>query len=285
MNHKALFTLHDRKGQKSMNIFISSDIEGTCGVSDWCEAGSGDKDGFAMFREQMSFEVAAACRAAINAGAARVLVKDAHDTARNIDPAVLPEEVQINRGWSGDVYNMMSGMQRGDWDAVAFTGYHAAACSAGNPLSHTMSTSVDEIEINGMRASEFTINAYMAGYHRIPVCFVSGDTALCESARRMIPEIAVVPVSRGDGASSTSLHPALAVKRIESIFFEQLDSGRYQSCMVQMPESFEIVVRYQTHAAAYRASFYPDVTQLDEKTIRYTCADYMDAMRLFVFIL
>ena len=40
----------------------------------------------------------------------RQLVKDAHDSARNIDPSVLPEEVQINRGWAGDVYSMMSGI-------------------------------------------------------------------------------------------------------------------------------------------------------------------------------
>ena len=63
------------------------------------------------------------------------------------------------------VYSMMSGIQHGDWDAAVFTGYHAAACCDGNPLSHTMNTSVDYVEINGVRASEFTLNAYMAGYH------------------------------------------------------------------------------------------------------------------------
>lgn len=68
---------------------------------------------------------------------------------------------------------MMSGIQHGDWDAAVFTGYHAAACCDGNPLSHTMNTSVDYVEINGVRASEFTLNAYMAGYHGVPgvLCF------------------------------------------------------------------------------------------------------------------
>ena len=51
------------------------------------------------FREQMSREVAAACRGALAGGADDVLVKDAHDYARNIDPTVLPEEVKILRGW------------------------------------------------------------------------------------------------------------------------------------------------------------------------------------------
>lgn len=181
-----------------MNLFISSDIEGTCGIAAWSETEPGRPDGdYAYFKQQMSREVAAACRGALAAGGERILVKDAHDSARNIDPSVLPEEVQINRGWAGDVYSMMSGIQHGDWDAAVFTGYHAAACCDGNPLSHTMNTSVDYVEINGVRASEFTLNAYMAGYHGVPVCFVSGDAALCDSARRMIPDIATVPVNKG----------------------------------------------------------------------------------------
>ena len=104
-----------------MNLFISSDIEGTCGIAAWSETEPGRPDGdYAYFKQQMSREVAAACRGALAAGGERILVKDAHDSARNIDPSVLPEEVQINRGWAGDVYSMMSGIQHGDWDAVQF---------------------------------------------------------------------------------------------------------------------------------------------------------------------
>ena len=69
-------------------IFISSDIEGTTGIVDWNETELKEKDGD-YFREQMSREVAAACRGALSAGADEVFVKDAHDYARNIDPMAL----------------------------------------------------------------------------------------------------------------------------------------------------------------------------------------------------
>ena len=269
-----------------MNVFISADIEGTCGIAAWSETEPGKPDGdYNYFKAQMSEEVAAACRGAVSAGAARILVKDAHDSARNINPVALPQEAQINRGWSGDVYSMMSGIQRGEWDAVVFTGYHAAASSTGNPLSHTMNTRVDFIEINGVRASEFTLNAYMAGYHGVPVCFLSGDAAVCEAARRMIPAIAVVPVNKGDGNSATSLHPDVAVRRIEETLHNQLDSERYLECLVDMPREFDIRIRYKEHRDAYRNSFYPGVAQLDEKTLHFVCEDYMDALRLFQFVL
>ena len=51
----------------------------------------------------------------------------------------------------------------------------------------------------------------------------------------MIPDIATVPVNKGDGNAATSLHPALAVKRIEETLRAQLESGAYRTCIVPMP--------------------------------------------------
>ena len=61
----------------------------------------------------------------------------------------------------------------------------------------------------------------------------------------MIPDIATVPVNKGDGNSATSLHPALAVKRIEETLRAQLESGAYRTCIVPMPPKFEIIIRYK----------------------------------------
>lgn len=85
-----------------MNLFISSDIEGTCGIAAWSETEPGRPDGdYAYFKQQMSREVAAACRGALAAGGERILVKDAHDSARNIDPSVLPRRGADQPGLGG----------------------------------------------------------------------------------------------------------------------------------------------------------------------------------------
>ena len=265
-----------------MDIYISADIEGVCGVCAWAET-EGESEAFAAARARMTAEVAAACSGALEAGAARILVKDAHDTGRNIDPAALPEEAQLNRGWAGDPYCMVSGLERGDWDACVFLGYHAAAGTAGSPLAHTMATKVDYIEVNGQRVSEFTINAYTAGMLGVPVAFVSGDAAVCEQARRLVPGIAAVPTQKGDDASVTCLQPALAQRRIREVLAAQLDSGRYRDCLVALPSKFEIFLRYKEHTDARKASYFPGAELVEDKTVAFTCTDWMDALRLFLF--
>ena len=62
-------------------------------------------------------------------------------------------------GWTGDPLSMMSGLDGGDFGAVLFTGYHAWASCGGNPLSHTMNLRNEYVLLNGVRMSEFMMNA------------------------------------------------------------------------------------------------------------------------------
>ena len=48
-------------------IFLSADIEGTCGIAHWDETELGKPD-YEPFRRQMTREVAAACEGAFAAG-------------------------------------------------------------------------------------------------------------------------------------------------------------------------------------------------------------------------
>lgn len=274
-----------REGNGNLRVFISSDIEGVSGITTWDDTDP-VKDGFwyHYFKEQMTREVAAACEGAIEAGATEILVNDAHDAACNIIPSGLPKEkVKLNRGWAGDGLSMVAGIQNG-YDVLMCTGYHSSAYSSGSPLSHTMTLQVDELLINGQRASEFIVHSYIAGMLGIPVAFVSGDAALCESAKSFIPNITAVPIVEGRGNSMTSFHPDLAVERMKEGAKAAL-SGDWQSCKVPMPDKFDVKLRYSTHAMANTKSMYPGAVRLDEKTIGFTATDYMDVIRFFHFVI
>ena len=44
-----------------MRLYLSADIEGTCGIADWAETERATMDDYRPFAAQMTAEVAAAC--------------------------------------------------------------------------------------------------------------------------------------------------------------------------------------------------------------------------------
>ena len=193
-------------------VFISADIEGTCGIAHWDETELGKAE-YEPFRRQMTREVAAACQGATAAGSDGVYVKDAHDSARNLIPAELPENVQIFRGWGSDIHSMMSGLDS-SFAGVLFTGYHSSSNTDFSPLAHTMNLQNCSVRINGIQASEMVINSFVAAYYDVPVLMIAGDLGVCEAAKRLMPNVYTVPVQSGRGSGTVSIHPNEAVRRI-----------------------------------------------------------------------
>ena len=149
-------------------LFISADIEGTAGIVNWNETERSVPHDYDYFANQMTREVAAACEGAHDAGVEEIVVKDAHDSARNLNPAKLPEYTRVYRGWARHPYSMMFGLDE-TFDGVVFTGYHSAAQMPGNPLSHTMNTQNNFVKVNGMLAPELMLNSLIASSLGVPV--------------------------------------------------------------------------------------------------------------------
>lgn len=266
-----------------MKAFISADIEGTCGIISWAETERSTPMDYNPFQDQMNREVNAACEGALAAGCEAILVKDAHDSARNLNHMELPRQADLHRGWSGDLLSMMSGLDEDKFGAVCFTGYHSGASVGGNPLSHTMNLRNDYVTINGIVASEFLINAFTAGYYGVPVCFLAGDQELCDFASNFIPEMVTVPVSKGKGGSATSIHPMDAVEKIKAGVKEGIEKA--DKCHVPMPNMFDCVVRFREHKMAYSKHFYPGATLEENKNVCFSSDDWYEMLRFFHFVL
>jgi len=265
-----------------MKLFISADLEGVAGIVNWSEADI-ESSFSKYFTEQMTKEVNAACEAAIAAGAEDILIKDAHSTARNLDPSKLPEQVKILRGWTRDPYSMMAGLDD-SFDGVFFIGYHSAAGANGNPLAHTMNMQNEYVKINGEIASEMLINAYTAASMGVPVLLATGDKMICEDALKINPHIKTVPVSEGIGNASISIHPQVALKKIKEQVQAALsdDLGKYK---IELPESFHVEIAFREHYLARRGSFYPGAKQTGAKTVEYETNDYNEVLRFLFFVL
>jgi D-amino peptidase len=264
-----------------MKVFISADIEGTTGITNWEEADKTHPT-YHEFRERMTDEVVAACDGAIEAGAKEIVIKDAHGSGRNIIAARLPDCAQLVRGWSGHPFCMVQELDE-SFDALLFVGYHAKAGSDDNPLAHTLRLRVAHLAINGEIASEFHMHALAAATVKVPSVFLSGDAGICADAQRIVPGIVTVPVSRGIGPSTMSIAPSLAKKEIRAGVASAL-RGDLDARQLNLPRQFTLEIKYTTPVDAYRASWYPGARHVTARTVQFTSDDYFEILRAINFM-
>ena len=264
-----------------MKVFISADIEGIAGVSHWEEASSKGPS-YQEARQLMTDEVIAACQGALEAGAEEIFIKDAHGNGRNIVTSLLPEKVKIIRGWSGHPFMMMQELDD-TFNAAMMIGYHSNTVSETNPLAHTFILHIAHIKINGEFASEFLFNAFTASFVNVPVVFVSGDTVACEEAKTINKNIKTEAVTEGKGASTISLSPKQSCRKIKEGVSNTLQSD-FSTCSFDLPEYFEVEIKFSDPISAYRASFYPGMKKGDSQTVILETDDYFEVLRMLIFI-
>ena len=265
-----------------MKVYISGDIEGITGTTHWNETEKNLPD-WVPFAKQMTAEVVAATKGAIAAGATEILIKDAHDSARNIDINELPEESKLIRGWMGDPMCMVSGLDN-TFDAVIFIGYHNAAGTITNPLAHTMSVSeVLYIKINDEYISEFLLHTYAAALYDVPVAFVSGDIGLTKEVKKVNSNIGTLGVKDGIGAATINMNPKKAIRETERLVKEALQKD-LTMMKVELPEEFNVEIEYKDHKCAYRYSFYPGAEFKEPRSVVFKTKDYFEVLRLMHFL-
>jgi D-amino peptidase len=264
-----------------MKVFISADIEGTAGIADWDETLRTHSD-WIEFRTLMTEEVVAACDGARAAGATEVVIKDAHDSARNLIVERLPAFARVIRGWSGHPDAMMFGLDR-NFSAAIYTGYHSKAGTEDNPLAHTSNLRISRLMLNGEIASEFTLNALCAALYDVPSALIAGDAGICADARAMIPGIGTVETLRGFGPASDSISPA----RSRELIREGVEAALNRDLRANIPPvagPYEVVIEFNTPVDAYRGSWYPGAKTHGPRAVGFASDDFFEILRALRFM-
>lgn len=265
-----------------MKVFISVDIEGINGICCWDETDP-KYARYNEFKQELQKEVKAACLGAIEAGATEIIIKDAHDSARNLDITDLPDCVTLIRGWEGGVCSMMAGLTD-DVDAVMFVGYHSPSRSDGNSLSHTMNTRIHHVKINGQIASEFMINSLYASTKNVPVAFLSGDENLTKLVKEANCYIETVASKKGMHGATVSKHPSVTQKEIYEGVQVALKKCTKDN-VVELPKHFDVEIQYKNHLDAFRSSFFPGCKLSGTDRVIFSSDNYYDVLVMFKFIL
>jgi len=260
-------------------IYISVDMEGITDVVNWKETEFGDD--YQYYRTLMTKEANAAIEGALEAGASEVIVRDAHNTARNLIPDLLNKKAKLIRAWSGAPYIMMEGIDK-SFDAAIMIGYHAKAMTINATLDHTMDGTILDLRVNDISLPEAGWNGLIAGYYSVPVIFISGDKAVCEQAKSIFGKIDTVAVKEGIGEASINLHPAVSQELIKKGVKTSLQNlGKFKPLKMKPPYTIQIYFKHEEKAS--RLSYYPNAERVGTYGVQLSSNDFFDIMRFFNF--
>ncbi|MTV47540.1 hypothetical protein GJ688_00925 [Heliobacillus mobilis] len=264
-----------------MRIYISADLEGVAGVISPAQLYSGPAYEEACAR--MTLEVAAAVRGAQNAGAADIVINDAHESMTNLRLEMLPAGVRVITGKPKPL-GMMCAID-GSWDMAFFIGYHSRQGSSGI-LSHSYSARlIEQIFLNGVEVGELAFNAALAGYFGVPVALVTGDEDLAKEASAQLVGTRFISVKRAlSRQAADTMLPSEAQKAIEAAAFTvvkdwQKGSGEVQTWCPESP--YRLLVEFHSPVMADMVAFMPEVQRKRANQVELVREDLPDLFRAF----
>jgi D-amino peptidase len=267
-----------------MKVWISCDMEGVAGVSDWSQC-LPTGAGYALGCELMLAEVNAAIDGAVAAGADEIVVNDSHGGMINLDPAALHGRAAYLAGRHKPLY-MMQGLDE-SIDAIFFIGYHGSISGPPSAMSHTYNPEVfSGARVNGTWVGESGINALVAGHFGVPIALVSGDQVTKEETLPFGPdaEYAVVKESV-TRFSALNLHPEVArdlIREGAERAVRRVATGSVGGPRVTTPVRLELDL--QTGDMAEVATWVGGVDRVSERTVVIQGDDLLDVFRRFVAV-
>ena len=260
-----------------MKLYIVADMEGIAGVVAPEQVSCGSGWEYDQARRQFTEEVCAICSGAIEAGAEEIVVNDFHGNGRNIDLALLPQQVQLIRG----EFRPTSGFDLLDssFHGLILLGAHARSGSRGSILPHTYSSKV-QFELFGQPVGEFDILSFLAGEYKVPTILISGDDKTISQAHTNLPSTAAVMTKYSIGSNSAvCVHPKRVCEMLRTETRRVVkDIGSIEPPMISPP--IQLVFRVVEPRLAERLDWIPRVKRLDGTTFEFIGETMSEIARL-----
>ena len=211
-----------------------------------------------------------------------IVIADSHGPMVNLLVDDLPEYVEIIRGTPRPV-SMVSGVE--GCDVALFLGYHAKFGTAKSTWDHTYSGStINKVEVNGVAASEFLLNAYAAGDLNVPVILVAGEAQLLEDdVKQYAPWAEAVALkhslSRVAAKSFSMIKIEKQLKEAVKRAVANFRQNKVKPLIAKKPVKTMITFSATHYADA--AELLPIVNRVDGLNIEYTASDMIEAYKVF----
>jgi D-amino peptidase len=274
-----LFGVAQAAEKPGPRVYISVDMEGIWGVVHGNQTSS-DSPEYGPARKWMAEDVNAVIAGLFDSGAAEVVVNDSHGSMRNIIADALDPRASLISGTPKPL-SMMQGID-GTFDACVFIGYHARAGTASAILDHTISGGVVRaIRVNGQEMPELGLNAAIAGYFKVPVIMLTGDTETCAQAKSILGDALVtVAVKQAEGRyAAKNLPQDEARKRLREGAREALQK-KAQVAAFPLNPPFKFELEVNTSAQAELPTLIYLVKRTTPRTVEFSSDDYLVGFKL-----
>jgi len=215
-------------------------------------------------------------------GFEEIVIADSHGPMVNLLVEELPEYVELVRGFPRPL--SMVAFARGS-DVAMFLGYHAKAGTPYATFDHTYSgATVDYLEINGIRVSEFLLNSYLLGSWDIPVVLVGGDAKLIEEDVKEFTPWAEGVIFKKALSRYSAKSPSL--RKLEDMLRQAVNRavGKFKRGEVKplkTKEPVKVKLRFLGSEMADTAELLPAVKRIDGKTVEFEAKNMEEAYKLF----
>jgi D-amino peptidase len=221
-----------------MKIFIIADIEGAIGVSKRSQCYFMKPD-FQYGRRCLTDDVNAVVKGAIEAGADGIVVRDTHETGRNIIRENMHPGVEYIGGQPDRPFPILGDPSGAD--LVFLVASHARSGSPGGFFAHTFFGGFSEVRINGNPVGEAFIYAATLSEWGIPIAFNSGDKHAIRESLSIMPWLKTVEAPKEETYYSVpdAEERIMALReKLRAGAFEAVKGIREMKCLELQPDSF-----------------------------------------------
>lgn len=210
----------------------------------------------------------------------KVVVADSHGPMVSILIDDLPEYVEIIRGYPRPL-SMVSGVE--GCDAALFLGYHAKFGTAKSSFDHTYSGgSINKVEVNGVAASEFLLNAYVAGEMNVPVVLVAGEAQLLkDDVKPFAPWAETVTLKHSLGRVSARSSSMVEIEKELRKAVKKAADGKNDAELLLTKKPVKTRITFLVSHFADVAELLQIVKRIDGLTVEYTSSNMIEAYKTF----
>lgn len=254
-----------------MKFYISADFEGASGVTDRNQCFPGNP-GFDAARRLWIGDINAVVKGLVSAGAAEVVVNEAHAAMDYLLPEHLHPLVSFISGYVKND-NQMEGLDPSFAGAVLMG--HARAGTADAILNHTyVLRDIYEVRLNGQPIGELGLNALWAACQQVPVVLAVGDDKFAAEAAAFIPGVETAIVKTGLSQFTAHCLSESAARNVITAAAIRAGQRAHQINPVPLPETLRMEIDFTLTEIAKLCAFIPGVEHIGPRSVAFTGQDY-----------